>query len=236
MNVAIICAAGSGRRLGKKMPKALVLVAGVPMFIYSLRTMAASAAINGILLVVPRGYQDEFEQSINKYISTGGRKKIIGTVFGGAERQDSIKHGLDHLVSIGISDDSPVIVHNAANIFLSSVEILRILKVIKKGNGSAVALPSTDTLRELDSKMRPVRQLSREVVWRMQTPQGASLGDLTKAYQAALRSGHYGTDDVELLCRIKHRITIVRGNALNFKITYPEDLLIAEAIIKCGKK
>ena len=236
MNIAIVCAAGSGKRLGKNMPKALVPVAGVPMFIYSLKVMASSTEINGILLVVPRGYQDDFERSINKYISARARKKIIGIIFGGAERQDSIKHGLDHLLGLGISEDAPVLVHNAANIFLNNIEISRVLKVIRSGRGSAVALPSTDTLRELDSGMRPMRQLKREVVWRMQTPQGASLGVLARAYQAAHRAGHYGTDDVELLRRIKHDIVVVRGSALNFKITYPEDLLIAEAIIKYRKK
>lgn len=236
MNIAIVCAAGSGKRLEKKLPKALVSVAGKPMFLYSVEAFGKARPINSILLIIPKGYQREFERAIKKHLSASVQKKIIGMIFGGAERQDSIRHGIEFLNQIGTSSKAAVLVHNAANIFLTVRDIEGVLDHVWADRASAVVLPSPDTLRELSNNMRPKKQLDRHMIWRMQTPQGASLAALTKAHRKAHQDSYYGTDEIELLERIKYPTAMIAGDKLNFKITYPEDLAIAEAIVKCRKR
>lgn len=231
MNTVIICAAGSGTRLKRPIPKALVPVNNKPMFYWAVKAFGEHPEINNILILAPKAHIGEFQTCIKKFADGKIQKKIIGILAGGQERQDSVYRGVVYLHQSGLEKDSVVLVHNAANIFVTPQEIGEIIKNINRGPASAIAIPSADTLREVNAKLAPVKKLDRSRIWRMQTPQGASLEILHKAYAKAEREGFYGTDDIELVERIKYPVNIVPGSPQNFKITYPEDLAIAESII-----
>lgn len=231
MNIVIICAAGPGKRLGHKLPKALVPVLKKPIFIHALNLFSTSL-IDKVVVVVPKTHLNKFKKAAQKFLSKKIKGKILEFVEGGRERQDSIKKGLDYLIAQKTDPGTLILVHNAANIFLEETDIKKLLTEIKRGNASAVALPSTDTLRELTAKMKPVKKLDRSQIWRMQTPQGAPLKIMLKAYEKAVWDKYIGTDDLELIERIGYPVRIIEGSKLNFKITYPEDLKLAEALME----
>jgi 2-C-methyl-D-erythritol 4-phosphate cytidylyltransferase len=235
MNLVIIGAAGSGKRLGENRPKALVELARKPIFIHSLEIFDFPL-IDGIVLVVPCNAQKDFSLLIKKFTFPSLRQKILAVVPGGRERQDSVFGALNYLDKNNFSKKDLVLVHNAANIFTKRLEIKKLLAVLKDGKtkGVALAMPSCDTLRELDSAMIPKKTLAREAVWRMQTPQGARLGDLLLAFESAKKEGYLGTDELELLIRAGFPTKIIKSNSLNFKITFPEDLKLAQAILDSG--
>ena len=230
MNTAIICAAGNGTRLRQAIPKALVMIQRKPMFYWPLLTFGTHKDINNILILAPHAHISEFQANIKKLFEAKIRRKIIGIRAGGQERQDSIYKGITYLEHAGLESNSAVLVHNAANVFVSPTEITEVLKSIKAGYAAGIAIPSADTLREVNKKMRPTKKLDRSKIWRMQTPQGATLQVLIEAYRKAMVENFYGTDDIELVERTGHPVRIVPGSILNFKITYPDDLIVAEAI------
>ena len=231
MNTVVICAAGNGTRLKQTIPKALVQISKKPMFLWALKTFGDHPAINNILILAPKAHIDEFHEHIKNHADARTQKKIIGILEGGHERQDSVYKGIAYLHQLGLDSDSTVLVHNAANIFVSAKEISDIIKNIEQGFASAIAIPSSDTLRELGEDLVPTRKLDREKIWRMQTPQGASLDILYQAYSKAKDEGFAATDDVELVERMSSPVKMTPGSPLNLKITYPEDLALAESVI-----
>lgn len=235
MNLVIIGAAGLGKRLKKNKPKALIKLVDWPIFIHSLLAFNFSL-IDGIVLVVPKKFKTDFTRALKKFAPVNLQKKVIALVVGGKERQDSVFLALEYLRSHDFSDQDLVLVHNAANLFIKRKEIKALLENLKKPSvrGVALAIPTCDTLREVDSSLRPVKTLDREKIWRMQTPQGARMGDLYSAFKKAKNDRYYGTDELELLIRAGLATKIIPANNLNFKITYSEDLRLAEAIIRAG--
>lgn len=230
MNIGVICAAGQGVRLKKEKPKALVLIKKKPLFIYTLKNLL-QGPLDKVLLIVPPSGLRKTSYYLKKFCLASEQKKIMGIIPGGKERQDSIEKGL-HYLQDKIAQNDNLLIHNAANIFISLEEIKAIIREADKNWAVAVALPSVDTLREISPTGRIISQLDRRKIWRMQTPQGAKFKFFLQAYQKASREKYYGTDDLELLIRAGRKAKIVPGNFLNFKITYPTDLALAQVILE----
>ncbi|MBU2025696.1 MAG: IspD/TarI family cytidylyltransferase [Patescibacteria group bacterium] len=233
MNIAIICAAGSGKRLKRKIPKALISLNKRPIFIHCLKSfLKPQSSIDRILIMAPKSHLKKFFQLVKKQLTKKQQGKIIDIIPGGQERQFSVKTGLEYLNKIKTNPNSPVLVHNAANIFVSPGDILACLKVIKRNQAAAVAKPCPDTLRIINKKLEPIKKLNREIIWCMQTPQGAAFKILKKAHKKAKKENYLGTDELELIQRIKYPAKIIPSSGPNFKITYPQDLIIAQALLK----
>lgn len=204
---ALIPAAGGGTRLGLG-PKAFVEVAGRSLLARSVDALAGQ--VDEVLVALPEGMK-----------LPGGVK--ARSVTGGATRQESVFRLL------AATEAEVVLVHDAARPFLPPEVIRRVLAAVAEVGAATVALPCPDTLvRGTEGHWDGL--LSREQVWTVQTPQGFRRGLLLEAHERARSEGFAGTDDASLVARLGHGVALVQGDARLFKLTRPDDLLLARAL------
>jgi 2-C-methyl-D-erythritol 4-phosphate cytidylyltransferase len=218
---AIVVAAGSGSRIGG-VPKQYRPLAGVPMVLRALRLFTAHPEIAHVALVLPPG-----EAAAPPAFLRDLAKDDLTLVDGGAERSDSVAAGLAALSP----DCSIVLVHDAARPFVEPGVIDAVIREARTGVGAVAAVPVTDTIKEVsaDDDRRVVRTVSRERLWRAQTPQGFPRALLVEAHERARRAGFSATDDAALVERLGAFVVVVPDSPRNLKITTPEDLAWAEA-------
>ncbi|RMA97587.1 2-C-methyl-D-erythritol 4-phosphate cytidylyltransferase [Hydrogenothermus marinus] len=218
--VAILLAAGQGKRFGEK--KQFIKLKGEPLFQYSINTINKIDEITDVILVLP---EEDIERI--KIFSFKNIKKVIG----GKERQDSVYNALQE-----ISNADIVIVHDTARPFATEKMFLDGIKNIKKGfDGSVTAIPSKDTIKKVKEN-KVIETLKRDELYIIQTPQTFKFDILKKAHEKAKQENFLGTDDSSLVERIGGNITINEGSILNFKITTKEDLILAKCLLNKGPK
>lgn len=213
---AIIVMAGSGTRLSARVPKAFVPLGGRPLWQHAAGVFSGIEACRAVVLVTPDDRVDEVKRAMHGAI----------VVAGGARRQDSVRHGLDALPP----GTAVVAIHDAARPFVRPQTILAAVSEAAKSGASVVAAPVRDTIKRV-SQGRVVETLERSVLHQAQTPQCFRLDLIRKAHKAAESQGWEVTDDCALLERLGYDVAVVRGDAWNFKITDPEDLAAAEALV-----
>lgn len=213
----IIAAAGEGRRLGSRLPKALVPVAGRPLFLHSVRTFSSCSFVREIVLVLPGEWIERVRKSYGKELL---RRRVVALVPGGARRQDSVLEGLKAITS------PVVLVHDAARPLVTR-EAIRDVAGSAAANGAAVlAAPAVDTVKVADARGRVLETPDRSRVWLAQTPQGFRRKVLLTAYR--VNGSAEATDDVQLVERMGGKVVIVPSHSANFKVTTREDLARAE--------
>lgn len=223
---ALIPAAGSGTRAmdgaGGDVPKQYRLVAGQPLVWHTLAAFAAVARITHTLVVTAP--DDERLQG-------GGGWTVMPC--GGATRAISVLNGLAGLRALRANDHDWVLVHDAARCLITPAQIEQLIAAcVQDEVGGLLALPLTDTLKE-ESLGRSVTTLERGGKWLAQTPQMFRLGALEQALRLA---GDSVTDEAGAMEAMGLRPLLVQGSALNFKVTYPEDFALAEAVLETRKK
>jgi len=212
----IIAAAGRGSRLGAAGPKALLPLAGQSLLIRCLRPFLAHPAVRAIAVAVPD--PDDTDLAL-----PDPRLRLVR---GGAERQDSVRAGLDALPEVDV-----VLVHDAARPFAGTALIDAVAAAALHHGAAIPAIPVPDTLKRVDAGGRVVETLSRDGLHLAQTPQGFRPEVLRRAHAAAARDGVRGTDDAALVERLGETVVVVDGDPLNIKITTPADLLMGEVIV-----
>jgi len=213
---AVLVMAGSGTRLGAAVPKAFVPLGGRPMWRHAAETFASVASCRAVVLVAPVDRVDEVRRAM----------PAARVVAGGARRQDSVRLGL---ASIPPGIDV-VAIHDAARPFVTRELILAVVLQAFTTGAAASAAPVRDTIKRVKDG-RIVETLDRTTLWLAQTPQCFRLDLVRSAHAAAEAKGWDVTDDCALLERLGHAVAVVRGDAWNFKITEPEDLVAAEALL-----
>ncbi len=214
--VAVLLAAGSGKRFGEK--KQFVKLKGEPLFQYSLNTVNKIDIITDVVLVLP---EEDLER-----IKVFSFKDVI-KVAGGEERQDSVFNALKQ-----IEDADIVVIHDTARPFATEGMFLEGIENVKKGwDGSITAIKARDTVKVVEKKVVK-STLNRENLYIVQTPQVFVYEKLLSAHQKALTENIYGTDDSFLMERAGYKITVNKGSALNFKITTKEDIFLANCLVK----
>jgi 2-C-methyl-D-erythritol 4-phosphate cytidylyltransferase len=222
----IVVAAGQGARMGGGLPKQYRDLAGVPMLLRSLRPFAAHPEVAHLVVVLPPG-----DVSAPPPWLAGLAGGTLSLAAGGAERSDSVGHGLAALPG----HCRTVLVHDAARPLVDRATIDRIIEVARTGTAAVPAVPLGDTVKEVvpDDPMLTVRAtVPREHLWRAQTPQGFSRILLEEAHARARSEGLRGTDDAMLLERLGVPVRLVPGSSLNFKVTTEVDFRLAELIIR----
>ena len=219
---AIVLAAGKSERFGRKTSKPLFKIGHKPIIVYSLSVLSASPWIKEIIVVGNTSNLDDLAGIIEKY----GIKKIKAFVLGGLRRQDSVKNGL---AAVSAQSDI-VLVHDAARPFIKDVNLSGLIKEAVKWGASVLAVPVKATVKEaLASGLTVKRTLDRSRLWEAQTPQVFKKELLLRAYK------RFGTgcvtDDAALVEKLGIGARLVAGTYSNIKITTPEDLAIAEAIM-----
>ena len=217
---AIIVAGGSGERLGADVPKGFIELCGKTLIE---RSVAAFAdLVEGMVVVVPSGWEDRAEGFLRPF---GNRVKIIA---GGKTRTESVRRGFAEL-DRGID---VVAIHDAARPLVERGDIIRAFDAAKASGAAALAIPVTDTLKVVEGDYI-VRTLAREGLWAVQTPQVFERGLLERALAA---TDGDATDDCALVEAMGGKIRIVLGKRTNIKITYPDDLALAEALLKMERR
>jgi 2-C-methyl-D-erythritol 4-phosphate cytidylyltransferase len=215
--VAIVVAAGPGTRLGAARPKGFVPVAGEPLVARSLRAMLASTAITGSVVVVPADLVGEAQ----RLLESARDARPLTVIAGGAERQDSVRLGLD-----AAGDAELVAIHDAARPFVDVATVDAAIDAARRHGAAIVAVPATDTIKQVHAEGWIEATPPRERLWLAQTPQVFRLALLRDAHARAADSR--ATDDALLVEALGVRVHVVRGNAENRKITTPDDLRWAE--------
>lgn len=224
--LAIVPAAGSGKRLGLAHKKPFVLLDGKPLLYYALKALNSSGAIDQIYVAAESSEIRRIENIVKRY-SLNKVKKII---IGGRIRLESVRNCLKEAGDVF----DVVLVHDAARPFLEGEMIARSVKLALKYGACIAAVPESDTVKFVDDKLFIRKTLDRNFVFRAQTPQVFRTELIKKAYAAARvtrGAGDRATDDSGLLEAIGCRVKIARSSYRNIKITTKVDLKLAEVLL-----
>lgn len=228
--VAIVLAAGQGKRMHSDVQKQYLLLHDKPVIYYALRTFQESF-IDEIILVVGKGEKEYCRKEI---VGKFGFTKVNDIVEGGMERYHSVANGLK-----AAQGDGYVFIHDGARPFVTKEILERAYDMVREHRACVVGMPVKDTIKIADGNCFAKFTPDRETLWQVQTPQVFTLELAREAYGALLvkerklrEQGIRITDDamvVETL--LKHPVKLVEGSYENIKITTPEDLRIAEAFL-----
>lgn len=225
MTAAIVVAAGAGSRLGGNIPKSLRPLGGKPLLLYSLFTLEACPAVDGVVVVAPSNHVESVRQLLQAHNVT----KVVAVVAGGDERHDSVRAGLDACPA----ETEWVAVHDAARPFATSELFSTVIAAARQHGAAIAAIPTGDTLKRCVGE-RIAETVSRDGIWRAQTPQVFRRTELTAALARAKTEGVHVTDDAEAMERDGRPAVVVSADERNFKITTPEDWHRAEYLIATG--
>ena len=221
----IIPAAGAGKRMGKATAKQFLLLGDKPLLAHTLLAFQRATEIDEIIPVVS---QEDMESCLREVIEQYQITKVKTLVVGGRERQDSVLHGLQ---KIG-KDTAVVLVHDGVRPFVTPDMIRETVDLAKKGECVAVGVPIKDTIKEVDENRIVRRTPERGSLWAIQTPQAFPAKILRRAYEESYKQKMFGTDDATLVERTGGTVRVIMGSYENIKITTPEDLILAEEILK----
>jgi 2-C-methyl-D-erythritol 4-phosphate cytidylyltransferase len=218
----IIPAAGQGRRMEAGVSKQFLLLGGEPILKRTLEVFLNEPSVSAVTLVVPEADVEAVSGEFG-----GGRGKLSEVVVGGKERQDSVHNGLKSLSA----DTDVVLVHDGVRPFVTPQMIRAAARAALDHGAAVAAIPVNDTLKRVDARGVIDGGVSREGLWRMQTPQAFRYPLLLRAFDKARQDGFYGTDEVSLVERLGQEVFVVAGAESNIKITRPEDLALAEILL-----
>jgi 2-C-methyl-D-erythritol 4-phosphate cytidylyltransferase len=215
---AIIVAAGASRRMG--MDKLAWQLAGVPVLRRTLDAFLNAGSISSVIVVCP--------EERWKLLGEGDSSKPVIRIDGGAERQDSVRMGLDAL------DASArfVAVHDGARPLVAPDDIDACVAAAAGHRAVSLARRATETMKRADENDFCVDSVSRENLWCMETPQVFEVSLLRDAYQNVASSGMTVTDEVSAVQALGVKVKFIESRHPNLKITTPADLALAEALVK----
>jgi 2-C-methyl-D-erythritol 4-phosphate cytidylyltransferase len=223
---ALIPAAGSGRRMGGgTISKPFLLLGAREILARTLDVFEACGAIAEIWVIVASEHTTFCQQTI---IERYGFRKVQGVIAGGATRQESVWHGLQRL---GDSIDL-VVVHDGVRPFVTDVMLQDTLAHAARYGAAITAVPVQDTLKRVSAAGDVETTVSRDHLWRVQTPQAFQRQLLHAAFLHAWEQKVLATDEAGLLEFFGKRVTVVLGSERNIKVTTPDDLSLAENVLQ----
>jgi 2-C-methyl-D-erythritol 4-phosphate cytidylyltransferase len=229
--IAIVPAAGVGKRFGRDKNKLFFLLAGKPVLIWSLELLQSVTEITEIIPVV----KEEDMMIAAELTEEYNIRKVKQIVPGGKERQDSVYCGLR-----AVSDDKSIIViHDGGRPIADGQMIANAIREVHECDGVVVGVPVKDTIKEANDETGDTgidrvfvrRTLDRSVLYAIQTPQVFPFEVIMEAHEKARDDRFVGTDDASLVERCGGRVKIVGGSYRNIKITTSEDIVVAEALL-----
>ncbi len=221
----IIPAAGTGARFGGDRPKPLADLAGRPLIARTLAVFEQCPLVDGIVLLVHRDWRGDYE----KVVADGSFGKVRAVVAGGATRTASVRAGLAALDK-GVS---VVMVHDGVRPFVTHAMIAEGLRAVQATGAAVAGVPVKPTIKSVDPRTcMAIATLDRELLWEAQTPQVFDRELLEKAYAAQGADGAVATDDAALVGRLGVRVQMFEGAYTNIKVTTPDDMVVAGALLK----
>lgn len=227
--VAVVLGAGQGSRMGYQINKVFLPLNGKPIIIYAIETFERSPEVDEIILVAAAGE----EEQLAKLVHHANCNKVCHIVRGGASRHASELCALEVLrPDIEAGNVDVVLIHDGARPFISVDKVERLITKAREEGGAILAVPLQDEERiaEVDNENFIQRSFEGEQAWKAQTPQAFQAPLLLKAYDEAKRNLFHGTDTAASVELIGGHVAIVESDAINLKITTPQDLFLAERL------
>jgi 2-C-methyl-D-erythritol 4-phosphate cytidylyltransferase len=219
---AILVAAGDSRRMG--FDKLFATIAGRPVIAHTIHAFERADCVDEIIVVARKDRLDE----IKAIVRDGNFKKVRSIIPGGKHRQDSVRAGLDHLEAA----TTYVAVHDAARPLITAEQIERVFEQARIHAAASLAEPISDTLKYADAGLFVSGSVDRHQLYAMQTPQVFERQLIEDAYRAVYAENASVTDEVSAVERLGGKVILVPNKDLNFKITYPRDLALAEFVLE----
>ena len=234
-NVLIVLSGGLGKRMGRSVPKMLIPVSGKPLLYWTLKNLEGCRAFGSIVLVVPPSHRGVFKAKLDRWRF----RKVEAVVDGGKERTDSTRNAYRILSK----NFECVGVHDAARPFVDRDLVDRCFSEAARHGSAVLAVPSKDTIKvarpsKKGSAALIQETISRQRCWAAQTPQVFRRDWAEKMYSSRALDGKEKalfTDDASIAERLGLKARIVPGSYDNIKVTTPDDLVAAEAILKRGR-
>ncbi len=223
--VAVVPAAGSGRRMGADRAKQFLRLGGMPLLSRTCALLERVAEVDQVVVVAPPGQEDETRREC---LGPYGFAKLARLATGGRERQDSVMAGAQAARELGARW---VLVHDAVRPLADPEIFGRVLAAARRHGAAVAALPCFDTIKQAGAGDLVEATLDRSRLWLVQTPQGFDLELLIEAQEEARRRGLLATDEASLLEALGREVKLVPGSRRNIKITTPEDLSLAGDIL-----
>ena len=219
-SAVIVLAAGQGERLGGNTPKAFASVAGRTLLERCLVRLLDFDGFARVQPVIsPAGEQLYAEMDLPP------DNRLAQPVLGGAQRQDSVAEGLKALPP----EFDLVAIHDAARCRVSVADLAGVVAEAERSGAALLACPSRDTIKYVEEVV-VISSPERQACWAAQTPQVFHRSLYQSALEKAQADGFQGTDDAQLVERLGTPVRVVEGDPGNFKITHPDDLVLAEQL------
>jgi 2-C-methyl-D-erythritol 4-phosphate cytidylyltransferase len=222
MLTTIVVAAGDSRRMG--FDKLFATIAGRPVIAHTIHAFERAGCIDEIIVVT----REDRRAEIKTIVRNENFKKVRSIIPGGKHRQDSVRAGLGHLDPAA----KYVAVHDAARPLITTEQIERVFEQCRMHAAASLAEPINDTLKYADTEFFVAGPVDRHQLYAMQTPQIFERQLIEDAYRAVYAENTSVTDEVSAVERLGRRVILVPNKDLNFKITYPRDLALAEFVLR----
>jgi 2-C-methyl-D-erythritol 4-phosphate cytidylyltransferase len=223
--VAIVVAAGSGRRLGRRGEKAFTVIGDRPLLFYSLKALETSPDVASVVIVVRSKALRRCLGLVKRYRFG----KVEAIVAGGRRRQDSVAKGLAAAGRLKL-----VLIHDAARPLLSRKLVARTVQACRKNGAAIAAVPVSDSVKRV--RGRSIRgKVKREGLWLAQTPQVFRREVMEEAL-CLWPSTRTATDDATMVRHCGRRVVVVPGDFTNVKVTFPEDLAVADSLARLKRR
>ncbi|MFP3870646.1 MAG: 2-C-methyl-D-erythritol 4-phosphate cytidylyltransferase [Syntrophobacteria bacterium] len=221
--VAVIPAAGEGRRMGGACEKQFLCLQGIPLLAHTLALFEQSPVVDGVVVVIPAHQRRLLEDEVLRPYHC---RKVIAVVDGGRERQESVAHGLEAVPA----ECEVVVVHDGVRPLVSEELLAAVVEAAQKHGAALAAIAVRDTVKRVEDR-NVAATIERDGLWLAQTPQAFHAGLLRRAHAKARREQTTATDDAALVERLGVQVHVVPGSERNIKVTTPDDLVVAEALL-----
>lgn len=222
--IVLIPAAGTGRRMGAAVNKQYLCLGDRPVLAHTVALFDNAPQVDDIYIISP---PDEIDYCHTAIVEQYGFTKVRAVVPGGAQRQDSVRNGLQACVA---QDDDIVVIHDGARPFFPIAQLPLLIEQAHTTGACLVGIPVQDTIKEVIAT-QVVSTPERGHLWQAQTPQAFRYGLIHAAHERALTQGFITTDDAALIEWSGAPVSMMTGSKYNLKITTPDDLPLARAIL-----
>jgi 2-C-methyl-D-erythritol 4-phosphate cytidylyltransferase len=225
--VAVVLGGGTGQRIGAALPKQLLRLGGRTLIEHCVAAFEQAPGVDQILVVMAAGYVEQ----VRDILASCGFAKVSGVIAGGVRRSDSTRAALAAIAGGG--DDQGVLLHDAARPLVDQRIIADCVAALGVHQAAGVAVPASDTMVITDNGVMHTMP-RRETLWRCQTPQCFRLPVIARAHELAAADPEFvPTDDCGVVLRYLPGVDvhIVPGSERNLKVTYPQDLAVAETLL-----
>lgn len=229
MIFAAILAGGIGTRLNLGIPKQFHEIGGKPLLIYCIEQFLKVDALDKIIVSSPKDYLDKTKSVIDEFI---GDDDNIAIIEGGATRNDTILNSINYALENGANDDSILVTHDGARIFVPPILIENSIRYAKEYGAASPVIPATDVIfQSKDGNLINIPE--RKYLSHAQTPQSFNINKFLKIYRDLSSDEIDLLDEAMMLFYLRNeKVFLFEGDSINFKITRPFDIKVAEAILK----